>query len=231
MGRRLVPYRLDCVEQRVNTEAVPDVLDAPRLTKAERGAATRTRLLDATIDCLVELGWAGTSTTEVVRRAGVSRGAQVHHYPSKEDLVLASIEHLLARRVEEYRIAFDELPTDRRTPAEAFELLWSQCFGGSFDAWLELAVAARRSPALHQRFVEVERRFASATIDRFQDMFPNEFGEREFAAIAMRLAFSVLDGLAIGRIAGVPEHELEAVRAAFNFLTSSFLSSAQGESR
>ena len=208
-----------------------DVADPPRLTKAERGAATRTRLLDATIDCLVELGWAGTSTTEVVRRAGVSRGAQVHHYPSKEDLVLASIEHLLARRIEEYRIAFDELPTDRRTPAEAIELLWSQCFGRSFDAWLELAVAARRSPALHERFVEVERRFAGATIDRFQDMFPNLFGEREFAAIAMRLTFSVLDGLAIGRIAGVAEPELEAVRAAFNFLTSSFLSSAQGEPR
>jgi AcrR family transcriptional regulator len=210
---------------------MPDVADARRLTKAERGAATRGRLLDATIECLVELGWTGTSTTEVVRRAGVSRGAQVHHYPSKEDLVLASIEHLLARRVEEYRLAFDELPADRRTTAEAFELLWSQCFGRSFDAWLELAIAARRSPALHERFVEVERRFADATIDRFQHMFPDQFGDREFATIAMRLTFSVLDGLAIARIAGVPDSELETVRAAFNLLTSSFLSSDQGESR
>jgi len=39
--------------------------------------------------------WAGTSTTEIVRRAGVSRGAQVHHYPSKEDLVIAAVEHLV----------------------------------------------------------------------------------------------------------------------------------------
>ena len=215
----------------MDSAGVPDVADAPRLTKAERGAATRNRLLDATIDCLVELGWAGTSTTEVVRRAGVSRGAQVHHYPSKEDLVLASIEHLLARRVEEYRVAFDALPADRRTTVEAFELLWSQCFGPSFDAWLELAVAARRSPTLQVRFAEVERRFTDATIDRFQDMFPDHFGDREFATIAMRLTFSVLDGLAIGRIIGVPESELETVRAAFNFLTSAFLSSDQGEPR
>lgn len=210
---------------------MPDIADAPRLTKAERGAVTRTRLLDATIDCLVELGWAGTSTTEVVRRAGVSRGAQVHHYPSKEDLVLAAIEHLVARRVEEYRAAFDALPADRRTTAEAVELLWSQCFGRSFDAWLELAIAARRSPALQERFSEVERRFTNTTIDRFQDMFPELFGDREFATIAMRLTFSVLDGLAIARIAGVADSELETVRAAFNFLTSSFLSSDQGESR
>jgi len=205
-----------------------DVAAPPRPTKAERGAATRTRLLDATIDCLVELGWAGTSTTEVVRRAGVSRGAQVHHYPSKDDLVLAAIEHLMARRHEEYAIAFGELPAERRTTADAFELLWAQCFGPSFDAWLELAVAARRSPALHERFVEVERRFADSTIDLFQRLFPREFGDRAFATVAMRLTFSVLDGLAIGRIAGVPEPDLEAVRGAFSFLTGSFLSSDQG---
>lgn len=209
---------------------MPDLADVPRLTKAERGAAMRVRLLDATIDCLVELGWAGTSTTEVVRRAGVSRGAQVHHYPSKEDLVLASIEHLLIRREQEYTAAFDALPVERRTPAEAFELLWTQCFGPSFDAWLELAVAARRSPALQERFVDVERRFAETTTDRFQALFPREFGDRELATIAMRLTFSVLDGLALGRIAGVPEPELANVRAAFNALTSTFLSSDQGVS-
>ena len=191
----------------------------------------RVRLLDATIDCLVELGWAGTSTTEVVRRAGVSRGAQVHHYPSKEDLVLASIEHLLARREQEYTAAFDELPADRRTLAEAFELLWSQCFGPSFDAWLELAVAARRSPTLRARFVEVERRFADATIDRFQALFPQEFGDRELATVAMRLTFSVLDGVALGRIAGVPESELANVRAAFTTITTSFLSPQPGDPR
>jgi AcrR family transcriptional regulator len=177
------------------------------------------------------LDWSGTSTTEVVRRAGVSRGAQVHHYPSKEDLVLAAIEHLLARRVEEYALAFDQLPVERRTLAEGFELLWSQCFGRSFDAWLELAIAARRSPALHERFLDVERRFAETTVDRFQALFPEHFADREMAAIAMRLTFSVLDGLALGRIAGVPDAELAAVRAAFNTLTSSFFSSTEGEPR
>jgi hypothetical protein len=77
----------------------------------------------------------------------------------------------------------------------------------------------------------VERRFAASTIDRFQAMFPEHFADRELAAIAMRLTFSVLDGLAIGRIAGVPESELADVRAAFNALTSSFLSSDQGDPR
>ena len=206
-----------------------DVIAARRPSKAERGAATRTRLLDATIDCLVELGWAGTSTTEVVRRAGVSRGAQVHHYPSKDDLVLAAIEHLLARRLEEYRVTFEALPPARRTPAEAFELLWSQCMGPSFEAWLELAVATRTSPALRERFIDVERRFSDATVDLFQTMFAEAAADREFATIAMRFTFSILDGLAIARLVGAPQPELDAVRATFNLVTSPFLHSSQGE--
>jgi AcrR family transcriptional regulator len=195
-----------------------------RRTQAERTASTQARLLDATIDALVEVGWAGTSTTEVVRRAGVSRGAQVHHYRTKEDLVLAAIERLMVRRQQEFDAAFDQLPAERRTPAEAVELLWRQCFGPSFDAWLELAIAARRSPALRERFAEVEQRFASSTIDRFQLHFPDVFGDRALATVAMRLTFSVLDGAAIGRIAGVGEQELADVRNAFNLLAASFLS-------
>lgn len=203
--------------------ATPTATTQSRTPQAERSAATRAKLLDATIDCLVELGWQGTSTTEVVRRAGVSRGAQVHHYPSKEDLVLAAIEHLVTRRVEEYRIAFDQLPADRRTPAEALELLWAQCFGPSFDAWLELAVAARRSPTLQARFKEVEHRFGEIATDRFQEMFPAAFGDRALATVAMRLTFAVLDGVALRRIAGAPREELDETRAAYMFLVGAFL--------
>ena len=50
------------------------------------------------MECLAELGWSGTSTTEVARRAGVSRGAQQHHYPTKMLLVAAALEHLLDRQ-------------------------------------------------------------------------------------------------------------------------------------
>ncbi len=49
----------------------------------ERSAETRRRLLDATVACLFERGYAGTTTTELARRAGVSRGAQMHHFPKK----------------------------------------------------------------------------------------------------------------------------------------------------
>jgi AcrR family transcriptional regulator len=197
-----------------------------RQTQAERSASTRALLLEATIDSLVEVGWTATTTSEVVRRAGVSRGAQVHHFPTKDDLVLAAMEHVIERRVDEYRIAFEQLPADRRTPTGAVELLWDQCFGRTFDVWLELTVAAKHSAALHDRFVELDRLFTDNVTDLFQRYFPTEFGDREVAVIAMRLTFGVLAGIALGRISGVPDDHLRAARDAFDLLTEAFLSRA-----
>ena len=71
-----------------------------RRTQAERTAAMRTRLLDATIECLVTYGYAGTTTPRVAQLAGVTRGAQIHHFRSKEDLVVAAIEHLAQQRAQ-----------------------------------------------------------------------------------------------------------------------------------
>src|SRR3954471_22171563 len=114
----------------------PSAAPPSRRSQAERSAGTQARLLDATIQCLVERGWAGTSTTEIVRRAGVSRGAQVHHFPAKEDLVVAAVEHLLARRIREFQATFTDMPAAQRSPAAAMHLLYNQCFRATFEPWL-----------------------------------------------------------------------------------------------
>ncbi len=76
----------------------------------------RARLLEATVDCLVERGFAGTTTTLVSERAGVSRGAQLHHFPTKNDLVVAAVEHVTMLRAEELRTAVAGVPPgERRT--------------------------------------------------------------------------------------------------------------------
>ena len=70
----------------------------------------RARLLEATVECLVERGFSGTSTTIVSERAGVSRGAQLHHFPTKNDLVVAAVEHLTEVRGAELAAAARALP-------------------------------------------------------------------------------------------------------------------------
>lgn len=142
-----------------------DLVEQPvreRVPQAERTAAMRLRLMEATVDALVELGWAGTTTTVVSRRAGVSRGAQLHHFPSKQDLVVAAVEHLTNRRRDEMRRAAADLPVTGRTRA-ALDILGAQFTSAVFFAALELWVAARTDPTLREAVAPLERRIGRET--------------------------------------------------------------------
>jgi AcrR family transcriptional regulator len=142
----------------MTTEAAPPT----RVPQGERTRAMRLRLMEATVDCLVELGWAGTTTTVVSRRAGVSRGAQLHHFPSKQALVVAAVEHLTDRRRDDMRAAADELPDDGRI-RRALDLLAAQFVSPVFFAALELWVAARTDAELRESVGPLERRIGRET--------------------------------------------------------------------
>ena len=133
-----------------------------RTPQAERSRAMRERLMEATIECLAELGWARTTTTVVSRRAGVSRGAQLHHFPAKLDLVLASVEHLTDRRRDEMTRAADDLPAAGRTRA-VLEILSEHFTSPVFAAALELWVAARTDDELRASVAPLERRIGRET--------------------------------------------------------------------
>ncbi len=85
-----------------------------RRSQAERSSATREALLDATIAWLVEDGYANTTTSRVAERAGVSRGAHLHHFQTRQALVAAAIEHLARRRSEELLRAAGAAPDRAR---------------------------------------------------------------------------------------------------------------------
>src|SRR5690606_5182439 len=119
-----------------------------RVPQAERTAAMRARLLEATVELLVERGFAGTSTTLVSERAGVSRGAQLHHFPTKNDLVVAAVEHITELRGAELAEAVAKLPGGRRRTRAVLEMLGDHFCSPVFTAALELWVAARTDEQL-----------------------------------------------------------------------------------
>jgi AcrR family transcriptional regulator len=131
------------------------------MAQQERSRATQQRLLDATIDCLIKYGWSGTTTTIVAETAGVSRGAQLHHYPTKSALVLAAVEHLTIRRAAELRAEAADLPALPDRTEHVIELLATAFTGPLFHAALEVWVAARTDDALREALMPFE-----ATIGR-----------------------------------------------------------------
>jgi len=128
-----------------------------RRTQEERSTQTRTKILDATLACLIELGYGATSTPEVCRRAGMSRGALLHHFPTREELVISAVAHLARRRADEIRAHARELATRRDGLDAVLELMWSAYVGPLFHAALELWVAARSDRTLLAALQPVER--------------------------------------------------------------------------
>jgi AcrR family transcriptional regulator len=172
-------------------------------TQAERTALTRTKLLDATASCLADLGYARTSSTEVCRRAGVSRGAQLHHFPTKADLVSAALDHVFERRVDEFRALVASLPSGPERIDGAIDVLWSVFRGDTFTAWFELAAAARTEPELQRRVTEVAQVMGERIQEVWAELFPPPPGHRPapfYFEVAPLFLFTLLDGLAMRRL-------------------------------
>jgi AcrR family transcriptional regulator len=123
----------------------------------------RHRLMEATVELLVERGFAGTSTTLVSERAGVSRGAQLHHFPTKNDLVVAAVGHLTEVRGSELAAAAARLPKGRNRTAAVVEMLGDHFTSPVFAAALELWVAARTDPQLREALTPLEQKVGRDT--------------------------------------------------------------------
>lgn len=137
-----------------------------RRTQAERSSATRRLLLDATVDCLVEVGYAGTTTAAVAERAGLSRGAQLHHFGTRQRLIAAAVQHLADRRLDQVQEQARRWVDDVARPRRALGLLAEALSGPLYAATFELWVAARVDPELREALIPVEQH-ASATLRGF----------------------------------------------------------------
>jgi AcrR family transcriptional regulator len=119
-----------------------------RIPQEERTRAMRQRLLEATVECLVDAGFNGTSTTLVSKVAGVSRGAQLHHFPTKNDLVVAAVRHLAEQRKVEFAAVTSDLPIGVGRTRAVLDVLAEYVTSPFFTAALELWVAARSDEQL-----------------------------------------------------------------------------------
>ncbi|MFE9818881.1 TetR/AcrR family transcriptional regulator [Streptomyces sp. NBC_00236] len=125
--------------------------------KQDRSRATRQRLLEAAVACLAEHGWAGSTVSAVAERAGVSRGAAQHHFPTREDLFTAAVEYVAEERSAALRAVPDQ---DRAAVVAALVDLYT---GPLFRAALQLWVAASNEEQLRPRVTELEARVGRET--------------------------------------------------------------------
>lgn len=123
-----------------------------RPTQLQRSEAMKGRLLEATLELISEEGWAQVSTQKICARAEVSRGAQTHHFPSKESLLIAAVEELVGRYQKRMDAEFSTTEDRARSLEELFDFLYDACFEGPLlECWMDAMVAARTDEALRER--------------------------------------------------------------------------------
>lgn len=137
--------------------AVHTALREPR---QDRSRATRARLLESAVSCLSELGWSGATVAVIAERAGVSRGATQHYFPTREDLLTAALSHMAEVRLAEIRDEAARMPASGASRTrEVVGLLVRLYTGPLFMAALQVWAAAAASPALRELVLPLEARF------------------------------------------------------------------------
>ena len=169
----------------------------PRLTQDEKTAETRRRLLDAAIVCLVERGYANTTTSEIAERAGLSRGAQLYHFPKKEELLTSAVEHLYTLMIDDLKEKIGRLTNVNDRRSVAIDLMWESAKGRLATAWIELVVASRTDAYLLESMKGANDRLAELTDKSFKEFFPRPEGAGDDYELIPQLVVLLLEAMAL----------------------------------
>jgi len=194
---------------------------AVRRTQAERRQTTRAALLNAAIDCLVESGMAGFTTTEVCRRAGLSQGALFKHFSGKSALLAATTEHLFAQLRTDFEVAYLAVPARRRTARKGLDLLWDQMFDPRLAAAFELYTIARTDPELRDALGPVMRDHVGRTHALALALFPGH--SPALVRDVIDLVTYAIQGLVIDQMAMPNPQDAKRLRRTLNQLVRTLL--------
>lgn len=192
-----------------------------RRTQAMRSSDTQRRLCQAAVELLTEVGYASVTTAQIAERAGVSKGAQAHHYPTKDDMVVAAIRHLLADW-QAGRAAYSSEAVGSKEMEKLQQALWQNIFGRrDYLAALDVVLASRHQPALHARLRDEVKDWISTRDATFARSIPlNDPAE---LATFLSLNSCVLRGLATSMEVPTDEGLPQRVMALWSEMASAYL--------
>ena len=183
---------------------------------AQRSAATRTKLIDAAIECLFRHGYAAATTVAVAKQAGVSRGAMLHQFPTRVDLIIAVAEHIVRVQDDHRRTVLRDVPRGRERFAAITEVVWRTMQEPASMALMEIMLGSRSDPELSTRFpvvmADMENKLIAGPLEVARDLGVRDL--RLVEAMA-RLHLAAMRGLMIERLF---QQDGQAVDDAFDLL-------------
>jgi AcrR family transcriptional regulator len=201
----------DTIIDHVNGESRPAAVAPRRRTRAEQRAITRRALLDATVECLVEDGYAGLTTRNVAERAGVAQSTFMHYFPTRDAFLIEAVEHVALRllddALEQIDLAALRSPRHRE---QVLDQAWREFTSPEALAAAQLWAAVWTEPDLSVTLRDGARRLESISAAAAATLFPDQAEDPRFPAL-IDLAVSLIRGL----VDAIPVHGREVVDARF----------------
>ncbi len=180
--------------------------------QAQKSAATRDQILGAAVRCIVELGYSRTTTMKIAERAGLSRGATLHHFPSKIDIIRAAVDYLHEKRLRAFRNSVTSIPAGTDRIKAATEAYWEHANHPIFIAFFELSVAARTDKELEKILTPAQTAFDEEWYKTAQDVFPEWQSDKQAFDLALSLVQHVVEGVAVSSLTHPRQPELDRLR-------------------
>ena len=190
----------------------------------QKSAATRARLIDATIRCLVQHGYSRTAMSLVAAEAGLSRGAVLHHFANGDALIQATIIELHERRLNAFRRASKAHVRDVRAMVRDY---WRQLQKPAFTAFQELAMVARTDAALAQVLQPLQIEYNDRFHALADQLYPDWVDAPEQFRLAMTLSQLLMEGMTLARLTGAMDETL--IEPLLDFLEKSVVALRPGD--
>lgn len=162
-----------------------------------RSTITRERLVQATLAEILEVGYHAATTQDIARRAGVSRGALLHHFPMRADIVLAAMDALLDDGTRQIKSVATDLRDGKLALPDFVEFLWSLFSGRFFYLSLEMITEARHDAGLRERMIPVVKRFHTALDEIWLAFCDPERRPPRQAQIVLNLTVCLMRGMGV----------------------------------
>jgi AcrR family transcriptional regulator len=160
----------------------------------------RTTILEATLDCLADHGYASTTNSLVCERAGISRGAMLHHYRTRQDLIVATIEYAFYKHLSNFsKMVANLAESERKDRNSAIAVDWHLCLTREYKAYQELQMASRTNPELRKVFQPRARHHDLVWKEELLKVFPEWREDMRKLELGRRFVRSLLDGMSLNR--------------------------------
>ena len=183
--------------------------------QARKSQATQKAIVETTIRCLVKYGYHDTTYIRISEESGISRGAMRHHFPSRTDIMKATIEHLHERRLAAFRKAASSMPTGQSRTKANIEALWEHVNHPLFMVFIDLGLAARRDSELAAILRPAQETFRRECYYAALELFPEWLKHRDELRMAIDLALYMMEGMVLDNL----PPDGESARRLLDFLT------------